>query len=233
MRKLLAFSVTIAISAGWLALSAGPAAAVCHEVSIDAAPNPVEEGVTNVSVTITRVIPAGTDGCTANINYTTSDGSAKEPDDYRRTFGHCSEFDPPDGAEKETCKFDVPIREDTIFEGNETFKVAFSGTSQSSVSGEVDVAIKDDDPSPPPAASPPKASPAKSPSPSPSPSPAKSATPTPSPSLTPSPSPSALAAAKKGGPPAGLIIGLIALVVAGGAGVGLWYLRKNAAASAT
>ena len=231
MRKLLAFSVTIVISAGWLLATAGPAAAKCHDVSIDASPNPVEEGVTNVTVTITRVIVG--EGCSANISYTTSDGTAKEPDDYRRTFGHCSEFDGTDGAKKETCKFDVPIREDTIFEGDENFKVAFSGVSDVSVSGEVIVTIKDDDPSPPPpAASPPKAPPAKSPSPSPSPSPAKSATPTPSPSLTPSPSPSAIAAAKKGGPPAGLIIGLIALVVAGGAGAGLWYLRKNAAAGA-
>jgi hypothetical protein len=229
MRKLLALGVTFALSAGWLITIAGPAAAVCHTVSIEAAPNPVEEGVTNVTVTITRLIPPNTDGCTANINYTTSDGSAKEPDDYKRTFGHCSEFDPPDGAKKETCEFTVPIREDTIFEGNETFKVAFSGTSQSSVSGEVEVTIKDDDPSPPPAAPPPKASPAKSPSPSPSPSPAKSPSPTPSPSLSPSPSPSAVAAAKKSGPPTGLIIGIVALVIAGGAGAGLWYLRKNAA----
>jgi hypothetical protein len=142
-------------------------------------------------------------------------------------------------ADQNKATITIAIRDDGAFEGNETFQVRFKeGTESGAITthgGPATVTIVENDQPPPPPVAPAsptaRASPTAAPPPSPSPAPPPTLPPSPSP--TPSPTPTVRAAAEDGGgTPWGLIIGLIALFLAAGAGVALWYIRKAQASPA-
>lgn len=240
MKRLVHYFLVLILCGGYVLVSASPAAANCHDVTITANPNPVTEANTDVTVTIHRVIRET--GCTANINYMTEDGSATEPEDYKRVpTGHCSEFDTgPLASTTADCTFKVTIKDDPVYEGDQTFKVSFTGTSNAPVSDSTTVTIRDNEQSPTPT---PRRTTTQPPSPTTSPSVSPTAT-KPGPSAspgsplvlpgegTPKATPTGNIRAQgdqKKGAPVGLIVGIVALVIAGGAGVGLWLLRRTPA----
>lgn len=241
MKKPLTLLATLVMSAGWTLILATPALAVCHLVAISANPNPAPEDK-NVKITVTRTIVGG--GCTGNVEYRTQDGTAKAPSDYKSIPPSTFSFTNPTQS---TFEFTVELVDDKTFEADENFEAHFKHTPTSPPhlgdpsavrSGSVVVTIKDNDPSPapPPAGTTPKASPTPTTTASPTAAPTTGASPgTPlviAGSPTPTGSPTPLAGGKtpeKKGASTGLIIGGIAILLAAGAGVGLWFLRKTPA----
>jgi hypothetical protein len=104
----------------------------------------VNEGSGTVTLT---VIKEGTAANTITVHYATSDGfSASAPGDYVATSGDLT------FAPNETTKqFTVPIVENTIYEGNETFNVILSNPTGGAAVRDpwtAQVSIQDNDPAP-------------------------------------------------------------------------------------
>lgn len=104
----------------------------------------VNEGAGTVTLT---VIKEGTAANTITVHYATSDGfSATAPGDYIATSGDLT------FAPNETTKqFTVPIVEDTIYEGNESFNVILSNPTGGAAVRDpwtAGVSIQDNDPAP-------------------------------------------------------------------------------------
>ena len=78
----------------------------------------VNEGAGTVTVTVTKT---GNTALPSSVNYATSDGSATAGSDYTATSGTLT-FQPNDTSKT----FTVPITQDAIYEGNETFTVTLS-----------------------------------------------------------------------------------------------------------
>jgi uncharacterized repeat protein (TIGR01451 family) len=100
----------------------------------------VNENASSVTVSVTR---SGNTTLPTTINYATSNGSAKQPDDYSSTSGSL-QF-----AAGETVKtFIVPINDDALVEGNETINVVLSSPGGGAVEGSPftsTIVILDDD----------------------------------------------------------------------------------------
>lgn len=100
----------------------------------------VNENAGSVTVTVTR---SGDTSIASTINYSTTNGSARQPDDYTSTTGSL-QF-----AAGETSKtFTIPIIDDALVEGNETLNVVLSSPSGVSVEGSpftTTITILDDD----------------------------------------------------------------------------------------
>jgi uncharacterized repeat protein (TIGR01451 family) len=100
----------------------------------------VNENASSVTVSVTR---SGNTTLPTTINYATSNGSAKQPDDYTSTSGSL-QF-----AAGETVKtFIVPINDDALVEGNETINVVLSSPGGGAVEGSPftsTIVILDDD----------------------------------------------------------------------------------------
>ena len=102
----------------------------------------VNEGDGTVTVTVTKT---GNTAVPAAVNYATSDGTATAPSDYTTTSGTLT------FAPTETSKtFTVPIIQDTVYEGNETFTVTLSTPVGATLGAPnpATVTIIDDDPPP-------------------------------------------------------------------------------------
>ncbi|HEX4733751.1 MAG TPA: Calx-beta domain-containing protein [Thermoleophilaceae bacterium] len=109
-----------------------------------------------VTITVTR--SGGSLGGTVTVDYATSDGSATAGDDYTATSGTLT-FGPGEASKS----FTVPIAQDSVYEGGETFQVLLSnpgGGANLGTPAGATVTIADDDPAPagneqPPVAQPP------------------------------------------------------------------------------
>jgi len=77
----------------------------------------VNENAGTITITVTRT--GGTEPAT--VDYNTTDGSATSAGDYVLTSGTLS-F----AANQTTATFNVPISDDNLVEGNETFNLALS-----------------------------------------------------------------------------------------------------------
>lgn len=88
-------------------------------LSLSATAYPASEGAPFVTITVNRT--GGSDGA-VSVNYTTAPGTAAAGADYTTTAGTLNWAD-GDTAPK---TFDVPILEDVIFEGSETFNVTLN-----------------------------------------------------------------------------------------------------------
>jgi thiamine pyrophosphokinase len=87
-------------------------------LALSSATYSVNEGAGSVTITVNRT--GGTD-CSVTVDYATANGSATAGSDYTATSGTLT-FGP--GITSQT--FAVPITDDTLFEGNETFTVTIS-----------------------------------------------------------------------------------------------------------
>ena len=100
----------------------------------------VNENAGSVTVSVTR---SGNTTQPTTINYATTNGSAKQPDDYTSVSGSL-QFAPG-----ETVKtFVVPVTDDAVVEGNETFNVVLSSPTGGAVEGSPftsTITILDDD----------------------------------------------------------------------------------------
>lgn len=234
MKKFLSTFTCMALAMSWMLLSVGGASAGCHAFTVEASPSTVSEGGT-VSVTVRR----DNNFNPSNVDVSTVDESAKVNQDYtefKKTVSFTNE-------KEQTFNAAISIRDDSSFEPPETFKLRLSNGGGCQINpsfsyGSATVTIQDNDPSPapPPQVQSPKPTPATSPtqqqttSPSPTASPSPSPE-SPSPEASPTESPSPLAKTKDdgGGAPVALIVAIAAFVLGGGAGVGLWLLRKTPA----
>jgi hypothetical protein len=199
-----------------------------HRAFFDPTTYEISESNAEVTITVKRDGNSSTQTDLGSIEWETVPGSANTADFVSAT-GTVT-FPPGNGLQT----FTVRIRDDGAHEGNEAFQIQFKENSNTGSidihDGPATVTIVDNDAAPPPPVAPASPTPRASPTaaaPSPSPSPVPSPSPSPTESPTPSPTPTArAAAASDGGPPWGLIIGLLALFIASGAGVALWYLRR-------
>jgi hypothetical protein len=110
-------------------------------ISIASSTYTVSEAQANVALTIARA--GGTAG-QVDVNYTTSDGTASATTDYQFISGTTS-FADGDGLDKTVV---IPIVDDSVFEGDETFSVLLSGVSGGATLGSItqaDVTIQDDE----------------------------------------------------------------------------------------
>jgi uncharacterized repeat protein (TIGR01451 family) len=100
----------------------------------------VNENAGSVTVSVTR---SGNTTQATTVNYATMNGSAKQPDDYTNTSGSL-QF-----AAGETVKtFVVPVIDDAMIEGNESFNVVLSAPTGGGVEGSPftsTITILDDD----------------------------------------------------------------------------------------
>jgi hypothetical protein len=218
----------IALAVGIIGMSAfvfaGRAEAACHSWTVTGSPSTVAEGG-KVTVTVTR------DGAVnpSDVHVTTIDGTAKAPGDYTKLDAHVQ-------LTSETSKtYTIAIKDDTITEGAETFKVHLHNPGGCQVHPDYQlgpdavVTIKASDPATPKPAPPaPIATQAAQPT------AMSTTTPTPtvSPSTGPTGSPQATLAPQatpksSGGLGAGAIAGIVigAVALAGGLGVILYRRR--------
>ncbi len=87
----------------------------------------VNENAGSVTVSVTR---SGNTANASTINYTTTNGSATQPNDYTTSSGSLK------FAAWETVKtFVVPVVDDALVEGNETFNVVLSSPDSGAVEG--------------------------------------------------------------------------------------------------
>jgi len=234
MKKVIALGATLILTAGFLLVAAPQAWAACHIAAFESLAYTVNEGAGKVTLKV--ILQGGQPSCSGTVNYKTLPGTAEGGQDYTSVQGALVFAAADDRSEE----ISVPILEDVKFEGNETFRVELSvpSTPPQSITGTggpATVTIADNDPSPPPAATSP--SPKKSPSPVASPSPSPSATAAEeieeSPQASPvaeaseSPSPLAQTQGRSGGGKKVAIIALLAALVAGGSGFGLWKMRRT------
>ncbi len=101
------------------------------------------EGAGSVTITVNRT--GGTD-CSVTVNFVTANGAAIPSSDYTSTSGTLT-FNPGVASQS----FAVPILDDTLFEGNETFTVIISNPGGGATLGAISTAtvtIIDDDPAP-------------------------------------------------------------------------------------
>ena len=108
-------------------------------VRLSASDATVSEGAGKATVTVQR---SGATSAPASVHYQTTDGTATAPGDYTATTGTLSI---PAGAT--SASFDVPIADDAVAEGDESFTVALSAASGATLgtpSSET-VTVADDD----------------------------------------------------------------------------------------
>src|SRR5205814_1268605 len=109
------------------------------ELEFSAAVFAAYEDGANALITVRR---NGFERNTVAVNYSTSDGSAVATQDYTATNGTL-QFE----RGELTKVFQVPIRDDTLLEGDETFTVALSNAVGAAIGAQsrATVVIKDDD----------------------------------------------------------------------------------------
>jgi ethanolamine utilization protein EutQ (cupin superfamily) len=102
----------------------------------------VGEADGTVTITVTKTGPTAVN---ATVHYATSDGTATAPADYTSTAGDLT-FAPADTS----TTFTVPISNDTVFEGNESFSVTLSAPTNSilGANNPATVTITENDPAP-------------------------------------------------------------------------------------
>lgn len=91
-------------------------------IALSSATYSIAENGTSLTVTVTRT--GGSTGA-VSVNYATSDGSAKTPSDYGAASGTLN-WAAGDAASK---TFNIPIVNDTTYEGNETLNVTLSNVT--------------------------------------------------------------------------------------------------------
>ena len=112
-------------------------------VQFPAATGNVNEGTSSITVTVNRT---GDVSATTTVDFATSDGTATAGSDYTATNGTLT-FTP--GQLSKT--FTVPIINDTVFEGNETFNVTLSSPGNGALLGSPSttvITIQDNESSP-------------------------------------------------------------------------------------
>jgi hypothetical protein len=120
--------------------------------TISIAPTSVTEGDTGTATATFVVSLSGVSGKEVKVNVATSDGTAKQPDDYTSTTATLTfpAGDPGDPAPTQT--FQVPVKSDTIDEPDETFTATLTTPVNATVAASPNNAatgtIKDDDNSP-------------------------------------------------------------------------------------
>ncbi|WP_193747488.1 retention module-containing protein, partial [Cellvibrio sp. OA-2007] len=98
-------------------------------LSIDSVSVNENAGTATFTVTLSAA-----SGQVVGVNYATSNGSATQPSDYTSTSGTLS------FAAGETSKtITVPITDDNLFEGNETFNVVLSGATNATIATDTGV----------------------------------------------------------------------------------------------
>jgi hypothetical protein len=216
--------VLVTLAIGWMTALSPTALATCHAFTVDVSPAGVREGG-RVSVTVRRDGGLGQ----SSVQVSTVDGTAKAGNDYERVNRRVR-FESPQTQQT----FSIQTSDDDDKEPSETFRVEVSdgsGCPLASTHGpDATVTIVDNDSTPEAAESP--TSQAAAPSPSPPPPPAES--PPPAQGGAPaqaapaaSPTPSQVAGEDLGGGMSGWTIAMIiGLVMAGGSGAGLWFLRR-------
>ncbi len=116
--------------------------AVCSGTCVsigDASVTEGNSGTTNANFTVSLTAPSDQ---TVTVDYQTHDGTAHSPDDYGATSGTVT-FDP--GETEQTVS--VPVKGDTLGEGDETFTVDLSNAQGTAISdGQGIGTIIDDDP---------------------------------------------------------------------------------------
>lgn len=202
------------------------AVAACHIAAFEA--SAYNTGESAGIVTVKVELQGGTSSCSGTVHYKTQNGSAAGGQDFDHREGDVA-FTANDDREE---SIQIPIREDSAVEGDETFSVELSnptGTLGPGTGSPTTVVIQDNDQAAPPPPPPPPPPPKPSPSPAASPGvPVAVPSPSPSPTLSPSPSPTTLAKAKESeGFPVVAIIAIAALLVAAGAGGLLYWVRKR------
>lgn len=227
--KLLIRAPVIALVAGLAWMIPTQSAFGCHIFAFQSATYSVAENSSKVTVVVTR--DGG--GATSSVRVTTADDSAEGGKDYTESTQDVS------FSETETEKsIEIQIKDDSAYEGAETFNVRLSTTGGSPCATHVDqayvygnastVTIQDNDP-PPSAASP---SPGSKPLASPKPGTASSAPPaTKNPSPVASPTDEEVGPnvsgdvpkQKNSGPPVKAIILIVLIVLGVGGGIGLYY----------
>lgn len=112
------------------------------KVSLSQAVYSVAEGAGNIVITINRLVA---DSDPISVDYTVSSGSATAGADFTVTSGTAS-WGVEEGNPDKT--FSIPILDDSIFEGDETFKVTLSnpiGGASLGANSSADITITDND----------------------------------------------------------------------------------------
>jgi len=105
----------------------------------------VAENASTITVTVTR---SGGSYGVVTVDYATIDGSATASSDYASTIGTITFID----GDTTSQSFDIPILDDTFFEGNESFGINLSNVSGGATLGTNNSAliiITENDPEPP------------------------------------------------------------------------------------
>lgn len=235
MKTLTAVVLTLVLAGLLVAGTSDPSSAACHAFTVEVSPTTAPEGST-VTVTVRR------DGAfsPSGVDVSTADGSAKVGQDYTE-FKRRVEFT---NETQQTFNAAISIKDDTTYDPDETFKLVLSNAGGCAIPpnhppfsyGQAIVTIKDNDPAPatqpPPGGTSPKASPTATGQASPTPTADGSpGSPVPlegaSPEETPTTAKEAQPTDEDDGSPTGLIVAAIGILVAAGAGFGLWFLRKT------
>lgn len=130
MKRLTALGAILALAAGSIGLSSAPAHAAgrCEEVKFTKSNYHVNEIDGQIEITIKREISLL--GCPGTLSYSTSDATAIAPYDYTAISEEYIFTNP----QESTHKFTIPIANDVIAEGPETFKVSFEAFNDATTS---------------------------------------------------------------------------------------------------
>ncbi len=110
--------INVAAAYDWLAVNVGGGGGAPGELALSAATYSVDENVPTLSITVTR--SGGSSGSVA-VDYATADGIALAGWDYQAVSGTLTLADGVTSA-----SFDIPILDDSIYEGDEGFEVVLS-----------------------------------------------------------------------------------------------------------
>lgn len=233
--------IVSAMAALVMALFALPASAACHVAAFSPSSYSVNEGAG--SVTLTVVLQGGADHCSGSVDYATRAGTATAGQDFVPKSGTLNFTVGDDRQETIT----IEIINDTTPEGSERFTVELSnpqGGTITDVGDPASVTIQDNDEAPPPDPDPEPEPPAQEPeeeeqeaeeSPEASPPPEADEEQEATPDDDGSPSPGGpltfgdegTNGEDDGGIPTAGVVGIVGLLIATAAGVGLWFLNKR------
>lgn len=243
MKRLIRSTLILAMVGGAAIFTARPAKAACHAFTFAQASYSVDEAASQVTIGVRRDLALNP----SSVRIRTADIDAQADQDYKPLLNHLVEWTVADSqgtAEATQKNVRIDIVNDTADEPNENFRVEFVPGSGGGCQIDDDftygdpttVTIQDnDEPAPAsPGTTPAKTAPAgptsrsRSPSPTPSPSPTASPSPLPSPEESPVEVTAATQAEEDDERfPVGWVAA-IALILVGGAGAGIWYLRRRA-----
>lgn len=245
MKRLIRGTLILASVGGAATFTASPAKAACHAFTFAQATYSVDEAGGQVTIGVRRDLALNP----SSVRIRTADVDAEADQDCKPLVNHLVEWTVADSQgtpEAIQKNVRIDIVNDTADEPNENFRVEFVPGSGGGCQINDDftygdptiVTIQDNDESAPasPGTTPAKTAPAgqtsrsttRSPSPSPSPTPTASPSPLPSPEENPVEVTSATQPEQDDdGFPVGLVAA-IALVLLGGTGAGIWYLRRRA-----